>query len=120
MIVKSQRYFQIFYFERLLERISKSKYNGEIFLKGGLLLSSIICDDNRNTKDMDTTLKEIMFDKRVFIDKIILKSAIKSTFENRIVINIDEFKNIVNDIANDYDMKYKWNNIKKEMNMQKI
>ncbi len=57
---------------------------------------------------MDTTLKEIMFDKRIFIDKIILKSAIKSTFENRIVINIDEFKNIVNDIANDDDMKYKW------------
>lgn len=70
---------------------------------------------------MDTTLKEIMFDKRIFIDKIILKNAIKNTFENRnVVINIDVFKNIVNDIANDYDMKYKWNNIKKEMNMQKI
>ena len=70
---------------------------------------------------MDTTLKEIMFDKRIFIDKIILKNAIKNTFENRnVVINIDEFKNIVNDIANDDDMKYKWNNIKKEMNMQKI
>lgn len=62
-----------------------------------------------------------MFDKRIFIDKIILKSAIKNTFENRnVVINIDVFKNIVNDIANDDDMKYKWNNIKKEMNMQKI
>lgn len=70
---------------------------------------------------MDTTLKEIMFDKRIFIDKIILKNTIKNTFENRnVVINIDEFKNIVNDIANDDDMKYKWNNIKKEMNMQKI
>lgn len=64
---------------------------------------------------MDTTLKEIMFDKRIFIDKIILKNAIKNTFENRnVVINIDVFKNIVNDIANDYDMKYKWNNIKKK------
>ena len=51
----------------------------------------------------------LMFDKRVFIDKIILKNAIKNTFENRnVVINIDEFKNIVNDIANDDDMKYKW------------
>ena len=227
----SQKYYQIFYFERLLERISKSKYNGEIILKGGLLLTSIIGDDNRTTKDMDTTLKGIplnkeivsnifkeifevdindgvsfeivsvkdirkediyggfrlnilsklesnktyitvelttgdiitpkemkysynfifenkkisimsytletvlaekihsvltlgtlttrlkdyydiyilMFDKRIFIDKIILKNAIKNTFENRnVVINIDEFKNIVNDIANDDDMKYKW------------
>lgn len=32
----SQKYYQIFYFERLLERISKSKYNGEIILKGGI------------------------------------------------------------------------------------
>lgn len=31
---------------------------------------------------MDTTLKEIMFDKRIFIDKIILKNTIKNTFEN--------------------------------------
>lgn len=60
---KSQRYFQIFYFERLLERISKSKYNGEIILKGGLLLTSIIGDDNRTTKDMDTTLKGIPLNK---------------------------------------------------------
>lgn len=42
---------------------------------------------------MDTTLKGIMFDKRVFIDKIILKSAIKNTLENRnIVINIMNLK----------------------------
>ena len=34
-----------------------------------------------------------MFDKRVFIDKIILKSAIKNTLENRnIVINIMNLK----------------------------
>ena len=42
---------------------------------------------------MDTTLKEIMFDKRIFIDKIILKNTIKNTFENRnVVINIMNLK----------------------------
>lgn len=61
----SQKYYQIFYFERLLERISKSKYNGEIILKGGLLLTSIIGDDNRTTKDMDTTLKGISLNKEI-------------------------------------------------------
>lgn len=47
----------MFYFERILERISKSKYRNHIILKGGLLLTSIIGNDDRTTKDMDTTFK---------------------------------------------------------------
>ena len=53
----SQRYFELFYFERILERISKSRYKNHIILKGGLLLTSIIGNDDRTTKDMDATLK---------------------------------------------------------------
>ena len=64
--------FQMFYFERLLERISKSKYNGQIILKGGLLLSSIIGSDERTTKDMDTTLKGIPLTKEM-IEKIFIE-----------------------------------------------
>ena len=33
----SQKFYQLFYFERILERISVSNYNGQIILKGGLL-----------------------------------------------------------------------------------
>ena len=55
----SLKLFQMFYFERLLERISKSKYRDGIILKGGVLLSSIIGDDERTTKDLDATLKGI-------------------------------------------------------------
>ena len=44
---------QNYMFERILERISKSAYKGQIILKGGLLLTSIIGDDERTTKDMD-------------------------------------------------------------------
>lgn len=40
----SLKLFQMFYFERLLERISKSSYKDGIILKGGVLLSSIIGD----------------------------------------------------------------------------
>ena len=64
--------FQMFYFERLLERISKSKYSGQIILKGGLLLSSIIGSDERTTKDMDTTLKGIPLTKEM-IEKIFVE-----------------------------------------------
>lgn len=55
----SQKFYQLFYFERILNRISISNYKGQIILKGGLLLTSIIGDDERTTKDMDATLKGI-------------------------------------------------------------
>lgn len=62
---KSQHYFQLFYFERILDRISKSKYQGQIILKGGLLLTSIIGVDERTTKDMDATLKSTPLTEKV-------------------------------------------------------
>ena len=60
----SQKYYQLFYFERILERISISNYRGQIILKGGLLLTSIIGDDERTTKDMDATLKRYTSNKK--------------------------------------------------------
>ena len=59
----SQKFYQLFYFERILERISMSNYRGQIILKGGLLLTSIIGNDERTTKDMDATLKGIPLTK---------------------------------------------------------
>ena len=38
----SGQLYQMFFFEQILKRISKSKYKHNIILKGGLLLSSII------------------------------------------------------------------------------
>lgn len=61
-LIASQLY-QMFFFERILERISNSKYKDNIVLKGGLLLSSIIGEDMRTTKDMDATLKSIPLEK---------------------------------------------------------
>ena len=62
----------MFYFERLLERISKSKYKNYIILKGGLVLTSIIGSDDRTTKDMDATIKGISLNKYA-ISKIFMK-----------------------------------------------
>ncbi len=47
---------QRYMFERILERISVSKYRDNFILKGGLLLSAMFGIDNRMTKDMDTTI----------------------------------------------------------------
>lgn len=50
---------QRYMFERVLERISVSKYQDNIILKGGLLLSAMFGIDNRMTKDMDATITGI-------------------------------------------------------------
>ena len=46
-----------FVMERLLERISLSKYSDKLILKGGLLIASMVGLDNRATMDMDTTIR---------------------------------------------------------------
>lgn len=51
--------YQRFMFERILERISVSKYQNNFILKGGLLLSAMFGIDNRTTRDMDITIKGI-------------------------------------------------------------
>lgn len=43
--------------ERLLERISVSKYKDNFILKGGMLISAMLGIDSRTTMDMDTTIK---------------------------------------------------------------
>lgn len=59
----SAQLYQMFFFERILERISISRYKDNIILKGGLLLSSIIGEDMRTTKDMDATLKSVLLER---------------------------------------------------------
>lgn len=57
--LRSQEVLQMFFFERFLERLSKSKYKFNFVIKGGLLISSMIGIDNRTTMDMDTTIKGV-------------------------------------------------------------
>lgn len=57
--LKSQEVLQIYFFERFLERLSRSKYKNNFVIKGGFLISSLIGIENRTTMDMDTTIKGI-------------------------------------------------------------
>lgn len=43
--------------ERFLEKMSLSKYNSNLILKGGLLIASMVGLDNRATMDIDTTVR---------------------------------------------------------------
>ena len=62
--LEPQDIMQMYFFERLLYRISKSKYKNNFILKGGLLLSAIFGDERRTTQDMDTMIKGLPFDTK--------------------------------------------------------
>ena len=63
--LRPQEVLQMFFFERFLERLSKSKYKFNFVIKGGLLISSMIGIDNRTTMDMDTTIKGVPLQEEV-------------------------------------------------------
>ena len=85
---------QMFFFEHVLMRLEKSKYRDNIILKGGVLLSSIIGEDIRTTKDIDATLKSLPLN----ID------SIRNIFEEILSIDIDD--NINFEIVNIKDIRF--------------
>ena len=86
---------QRFMFERILERISISKYNDNFILKGGLLLSSMLGVDNRTTKDMDTTIKGIDVSKDKMIN--ILNEILTIDLKDGVKFNITNITDIRED-----------------------
>ena len=55
--ISGQLVMQNYMLERLLERISLSKYRTNFILKGGFLVSAIVGLDTRATMDLDATIK---------------------------------------------------------------
>ena len=78
--LKSQEVLQIYFFERFLERLSKSNYKNNFVIKGGFLISSLIGIENRTTMDMDTTIKGIA----------LKEEKIKEIVEKIINISVDD------------------------------
>lgn len=90
--VMPQDLLQMYFFERLLYRISASRYRDNFILKGGLLLAAIFGEDRRTTQDMDTMIKglEIEPDSLLKVFKEIL--SIKT--DDGIIYEIKGFKDI--------------------------
>lgn len=66
--IPAQLVMQNYMLERLLERISLSKYQKNIILKGGFLISTIVGIDSRTTMDLDTTIKGLPLTKELVND----------------------------------------------------
>ena len=54
--IPAQSLMQSYLFERLLERLSKSKWRNNVVIKGGMLISSLVGVASRTTMDLDTTI----------------------------------------------------------------
>ncbi|SCP96205.1 nucleotidyl transferase AbiEii/AbiGii toxin family protein [Anaerobium acetethylicum] len=91
--MSAQLVMQNFMLERLLERISLSKYHDSFILKGGFLIASMVGLDTRATMDMDATIKGLPVTqetvKEMFLDicKIPLQDDVTFSF-----VAIDEIR----------------------------
>ena len=78
--VNAQILLRNYMLERLLERISLSKYKYDFILKGGMLIAAIVGIDTRSTMDMDATIKGIP----------VSKETIKGMFDEILDVNIND------------------------------
>ena len=62
--ISAQLVMQNFMLERLLERISVSKYQRNFILKGGFLIAAMVGLDTRTTMDMDATIKGLLVNEQ--------------------------------------------------------
>lgn len=85
--------YQRFMFERILERISVSKYNNNFILKGGLLLSAMLGIESRTTRDIDISVKGIDVSKENMVNILneILSIDIKDSVKFE-VVNITDIR----------------------------
>lgn len=92
--ISPQLVLQNYMLERLLERISLSKYKRNFILKGGFLISIIVGLDMRSTMDLDTTFKGFTLTnesiERIFSEICSIKIDDNIIFEIINVSNIRE------------------------------
>lgn len=87
-----QDLMQMYFFERILYRISISKYKYNFIIKGGLLLSSMFEEESRTTQDMDTMLKGIEVSEKTL--KKVLSDIFKIDAHDGITFEILNFRKI--------------------------
>ena len=90
---KSQIMLRIYLMERLLERVSLSRYRDNFVLKGGLLVSSLVGVDMRSTMDIDTTVKSLPLNKSA-IQKI-LEEIMAIGLEDGVLFRITKVQDIM-------------------------
>ena len=94
--VAAQSILQTYMLERLLERISISKYKDNFILKGGMLISAMLGIDSRTTMDMDTTIKGFALDKENLLN--IMSEICNIQIDDNVTFKINKI-----DLIREYD-----------------
>ena len=105
--------YQRFMFERILERISVSKYNENFILKGGLLLSAMLGINSRSTRDMDISIKGIDVSQEKMLK--ILNEILSIDIDDKVkfeVVNITDIRADDEYGGNKYHLVGKLENLK--------
>lgn len=105
--------YQRFMFERILERISVSKYNSNFILKGGLLLSAMLGIESRSTRDMDISIKGIDVSKEKMLD--VLNEILSVDVNDKVKFKVVDITDIREDDeygGNKYHLVGKLENLK--------
>ena len=92
---KAQIIIRSYIMERLLERISVSKYKDQFILKGGMLVSALVGLENRATMDIDTTVKNLPLNRDDVAD--ILTDIMKIEVGDGIVFSITGISEIMDE-----------------------
>ena len=94
--ISAQLVMQNYMLERLLERISISKYQQNFILKGGFLIAAMVGLDTRATMDMDATIKGLPVNEQTIqemfeeICKIELEDDVNFSFRSIGAIREDD------------------------------
>jgi len=78
--VNAQILLRNYMLEKLLERISVSKYKYNFILKGGMLIAAMVGLDTRSTMDMDATIKGVP----------VSKETIRVMFDGILAVNVND------------------------------
>lgn len=90
--LNAQEVQQMYFFERIIDRISKSEYADNFVLKGGLLISAVNGINNRTTRDMDTTVRGLAMDEDEFIP--ILNKILQTHMDDGCKFTIEKVERI--------------------------
>ena len=90
---KAQVMLRIYMMERLLERISVSRYRDNFILKGGMLVSSLVGVDMRTTMDIDTTVRALPLTREKA--KEFLEEIMAIEFEDNVAFRITKIEDIM-------------------------
>lgn len=93
---KAQLIIRNYIMGRFLFRVSKSRYQNKIILKGGVLIASMVGSGRRSTMDIDTTIQNIDLDEGKILK--MLEEIIRIDSDDNVIFEISKISTIMEEL----------------------